>query len=254
MPFSELMESFDLRDARSIVDLARQAEAAERYEDMCACMKKLVKLHSSKKESLTIDQRNYLSVAYKNVVGARRASLRALQACDIDADMLSLYKAQLQAELEDICQDILDILQKLIVEDDELDQDGSEGQVFYLKMAADYYRYLAECMDKDGTSYSDKCIEYYQAALQTAETYKMKLTHPIRLGLALNFSVALYEIKKDQKEACALAKEAFDKAISKLDQLEESDYKDSTLIMQLLRDNLTLWTNNDDADDDDEEN
>ena len=42
--------------------------------------------------------------------------------------------------------------------------------------------------------------------------------------------------------ACQLAKAAFDDAISELDQLEENSYKDSTLIMQLLRDNLLLWT------------
>lgn len=39
-----------------------------------------------------------------------------------------------------------------------------------------------------------------------------------------------------------LAKEAFDNAIAELDTLSEDSYKDSTLIMQLLRDNLTLWT------------
>jgi len=44
-----------------------------------------------------------------------------------------------------------------------------------------------------------------------------------------------------------LAKEAFDEAISKLDKLDEPDYKDSTLIMQLLRDNLTLWTSSDEG-------
>lgn len=42
--------------------------------------------------------------------------------------------------------------------------------------------------------------------------------------------------------ACHLAKQAFDEAISELDSLSEESYKDSTLIMQLLRDNLTLWT------------
>lgn len=42
--------------------------------------------------------------------------------------------------------------------------------------------------------------------------------------------------------ACQLAKQAFDDAIAELDSLNEESYKDSTLIMQLLRDNLTLWT------------
>ena len=72
-------------------------------------------------------------------------------------------------------------------------------------------------------------------------------THPIRLGLALNYSVFLYEVQQKSDEACNLAKQAFDDAIAELDTLDEESYKDSTLIMQLLRDNLTLWTS--DADD-----
>jgi len=80
--------------------------------------------------------------------------------------------------------------------------------------------------------------------LKRLRSHKKKLTptHPIRLGLALNYSVCFYEILKDKQKACDLAKTAFDQAISKLDKLDEASYKDSTLIMQLLRDNLTLWT------------
>lgn len=65
---------------------------------------------------------------------------------------------------------------------------------------------------------------------------------PYRLGLALNFSVFYYEILNSPERACRLAKAAFDDAIAELDTLSEDSYKDSTLIMQLLRDNLTLWT------------
>jgi 14-3-3 protein epsilon len=67
-------------------------------------------------------------------------------------------------------------------------------------------------------------------------------TNPIRLGLALNYSVFYYEILASPEHACKLAKCAFDEAITELDGLSEDSYKDSTLIMQLLRDNLTLWT------------
>ena len=51
-----------------------------------------------------------------------------------------------------------------------------------------------------------------------------------------------YEILNSPDRACRLAKTAFDEAIIKIETLEEDKYKDSTLIMQLLRDNLTLWT------------
>ena len=85
----------------------------------------------------------------------------------------------------------------------------------------------------------DKAKESYQVAYDTAKD-NMQSTHPIRLGLALNFSVFHYEIKNDPSKACELAKQAFDDAIAELDNLKEDSYKDSTLIMQLLRDNLTV--------------
>ena len=62
------------------------------------------------------------------------------------------------------------------------------------------------------------------------------------MGLALNFSVFYYEVLNMPEEACSMARKAFEDAIAELDNVSEDSYKDSTLIMQLLRDNLTLWT------------
>jgi len=92
---------------------------------------------------------------------------------------------------------------------------------------------------KDAATNSSK--DSYQEAFDISKA-KMQPTHPIRLGLALNFSVFYYEILNSPDRACHLAKQAFDDAIAELDTLNEDSYKDSTLIMQLLRDNLTLWT------------
>merc|ERR1711988_1725931 len=111
----------------------------------------------------------------------------------------------------------------------------------YLKMKADYYRYLAEFaegVEKDDNA--NEAQKSYEAATEKAKS--LPSTHPIRLGLALNFSVFLYEVQSKSNQACDLAKKAFDDAIAELDTLDEESYKDSTLIMQLLRDNLTLWT------------
>jgi len=107
-------------------------------------------------------------------------------------------------------------------------------------MTGDYYRYLAEFRQEE-EDYKNKAKEFYQNALDVA-TENLPETHPTRLGLALNFSVCYYEILKQPEKACELAKKSFDAAIEKLDTLNDSSYKDSTLIMQLLRDNLTLWT------------
>ena len=104
----------------------------------------------------------------------------------------------------------------------------------------DYYRYLAEFEVEGRSNAIKESEEAYKEASKVAE--KLSSTHPIRLGLALNFSVFHYEIMNNPGEACKLAKTAFDEAIADLDTLSEDSYKDSTLIMQLLRDNLTLWT------------
>jgi len=229
-----------LKDERkNLVFLVRLAETAERYDDMCKIMRALVEWTNTPnpKADLTIDERNLLSVAYKNVVGARRASWRTLNADEHkDDEIVKIYKKQIEKELDVICKDVLDLLQTILLKNSV---EENESRVFYLKLTADYYRYLAEFAPNEG--YDHKAAEFYQQAMEIANK-KLQPTHPIRLGLALNYSVCLYEILKDTKKACELAKNAFDLAISKLDKIDEGSYKDATLIMQLIRDNLTLWT------------
>merc|ERR1712157_262800 len=90
-----------------------------------------------------------------------------------------------------------------------------------------------------------KAAENARLAYEDASTVAAKdltVTHPIRLGLALNYSVFLYEVLSKPEDACVMARKAFEEAIAELDNVAEDSYKDSTLIMQLLRDNLTLWT------------
>merc|ERR1712183_814085 len=91
----------------------------------------------------------------------------------------------------------------------------------------------------------DAAAENARAAYEEANTVAerdLAVTHPIRLGLALNFSVFQYEVLNKPEDACKMARTAFEDAIAELDNVAEDSYKDSTLIMQLLRDNLTLWT------------
>jgi len=128
--------------------------------------------------------------------------------------------------------------------DENLIQSAATGEskVFYYKMKGDYHRYTAEYSTGEVRKESaDNSLSAYKAASDIA-VLELAPTHPIRLGLALNFSVFYYEILNSPDRACQLAKQAFDDAIAELDTLSEDSYKDSTLIMQLLRDNLTLWT------------
>ena len=100
-------------------------------------------------------------------------------------------------------------------------------------------RVTCECvLTSHSTEVVESSLEAYKEAITVAKD--LQSTNPIRLGLALNFSVFYYEIMNAPEDACKLAKEAFDDAIAELDSLKEDSYKDSTLIMQLLRDNLTV--------------
>jgi len=150
--------------------------------------------------------------------------------------------------LSTICDDVLELLDDYLLKgSQDWDKKRAEEQVFYRKMKGDYYRYKAEYMTKSLAA-NDKSKEAYTAALKASR--QLKATNPIRLGLALNFSVFHYEIRKDQKQACWLAKTAFDDAVGELEDLTEEQYKDATLIMQLLRDNLTLWQSETEGEDD----
>merc|ERR1711920_904000 len=199
-----------------------------------------------KGEDLDVDERNLLSVAYKNVVGAKRASWRTLAGGfdDANEELLKKYKGIVEKELEDICNEVLDLLKDHLCKN--VKGNGDETEVFYLKMCGDYYRYLSE-FRTESEQYKTKAEEFYKKAMDVAEA-NLNETHPTRLGLALNFSVCYYEILKKPEMACDLAKKSFDAAIEKLDTLNDASYKDSTLIMQLLRDNLTLWTSSNDED------
>jgi len=233
-------------DITKLVELIRVAETAERYEDMCKFVKQLVESKSSKGEDLDVDERNLLSVAYKNVVGAKRASWRTLSGGfdDADEELLNKYKKIVEDELEAICKEVLSLLTDHLCKN--VKGNGDETEVFYLKMCGDYYRYLSE-FRTSSDEYKAKAEEFYKKAMDVAEA-NLNETHPTRLGLALNFSVCYYEILKEPEKACDLAKKSFDAAIEKLDTLNDASYKDSTLIMQLLRDNLTLWTSTQDDD------
>jgi len=244
-----MTEIIDSMDSSKLEVLCQAAEAAERYEDMVLVMNALVSRKVEKNEKISSDVRNLLSVAYKNVVGAKRSSWRMLNEdmnFDVKPIILEGFKKQVESELETTCNQVLDILTKLTkqnekrLEETEEEEKDYECQVFYLKMIGDYYRYLTEAF-RDNKDYKDNCNQYYNQAMKLA-TEHLEATHPTRLGLALNFSVCHYEILEQPEQACKLAKEAFDEAIEKLDSLNDSSYKDSTLIMQLLRDNLTIWS------------
>merc|ERR1712039_141402 len=225
------------------VYFAKLAEQAERYDEMATHMENVGKLP----DELSVEERNLLSVAYKNAVGSRRAAWRIITSVEQkekskgneeQAKYAKEYCSTIENELQTICDTILGLLDGTLI----AKAGGDESKVFYQKMKADYYRYIAEFTDGEKkTTAAENARLAYEAAHMVA-CKGLAVTHPIRLGLALNYSVFQYEVLANPDEACKMARTAFEDAIAELDNVAEDSYKDSTLIMQLLRDNLTLWT------------
>lgn len=224
--------------------LAKLAEQSERYSEMID----FVKNFAVTEGELTAEERRIVSVAYKNVVGSKRAEYRVLSAIEqkesrkgneTNKEYIKKYKATIEEELKDKCREILGLIENYLYPNSKSD----ESRIFFLKMKGDYNRYLTEfLMDTEGNEAVDKALKAYTDAWEIVESINLTPTHPLRLGLALNFSVFQFEILQNSKAAREMAEKAFNAAIANIQHVNEDTYKDCTLIMQLLRDNLTLWT------------
>ncbi|XP_039055492.1 14-3-3-like protein [Hibiscus syriacus] len=192
------------------VYMAKLAEQAERYDEMVDFMEK-VSL-SADNEDLSVEERNLLSVAYKNVIGARRASWRIVSSIEQKeesrgnedhVDAIRDYRAKIESELSSICDGILKLLDSRLIPS----ASAKDSKVFYLKMKGDYHRYLAEFKaGAERKEDAESTLTAYKSAQDIAGA-ELAPTHPIRLGLALNFSVFYYEILNSPDRACNLAKQ-----------------------------------------------
>lgn len=238
-----IMDEYDTN-----IFFATLCERAERHEDMIIYMKKAIEYALRESRPLDFKAHNLLSVAFKNHVGSRRSSWRVLCAERTKYEAKDTERPQLvdiqigivENELSKICNEALSIINDSILSREDI-KNNRESNIFFLKMVGDYNRYKAEVeKGEDLKKSTQEAKNAYDKAYE--EALKLPATSPIRLGLALNYSVFYYEILKLTNEACKLAKDSFDGAVNDLEKLSEEHYKDSTLIMQLLRDNLTLWT------------
>ena len=219
--------------------MARVADQAERYEDMVKFLKEIM---SESEEDLSVDVRNLLSVGFKNLIGSRRAAWRTISAIEQNkkyeqyAGDCSTYKTQIEDELNDLCEDIVGHVQETSLKK----ATEAESKTFYLKMIGDYYRYIAECSKGDRlASVTEKALEFYSQATESAND--LKAYNSTKLGLALNFSVFYYELKNDSDKACELAQVALDGAKADIEEMDNEDARDALSIVELLKENLELW-------------
>ena len=132
-------------DRSKNVYFAKLAEQAERYDEMADYMEAV----GNAADELGVEERNLLSVAYKNAVGSRRAAWRIISSVEQkektkgneeQASYAKEFRSKVEEELRKICKAILNLLDAKLIPKTP----SGESKVFYVKMKADYYRYIAE--------------------------------------------------------------------------------------------------------------
>ena len=222
--------------------LSKLYERAERYADMVTSINKFIEINPK----LSKEERNILSAGYKNIISDKRASWRLLNSMErkeakkksAQVESIKEIKSHIEKELKQIFEDISNLLDKYLLPNAE----DPESKVFYLRLKGDYYRYLCEITkNKEFESNIEKAEKQYRDAYQIA-IKDLPVINNIRIGLCLNISVFLYEIKGDKKEGCKIAKKSFEDSMKYLDDLEKFKSKDVLMLIQLLKENLIFWS------------
>ncbi|KAL5238109.1 hypothetical protein ACI65C_005519 [Semiaphis heraclei] len=223
---------------------AKLAQEANRFEEMAQYMRNVAECGVP----MTKDEDNMLAAAYKNVLDTKRSSRRTLLTIEQkdgitpwEATVVSHYRARIDDELRALCNEVLTLVDNWLMSDQSDTSDPSTG-VFYWKLCADYNRYAAEVIDDPGDRAAVVAIsrDAYERADRLGRK-NLRPIDPIRLGLMLNYSVFLYQVCQQRRQGHDVAKHAFDEALAEIDTIDDSTYDDSTLILRLIRDNLTIW-------------
>ena len=224
--------------------MARVAEQSERFQDMVDYLKPVIR---EKGAGLSNDERNLLSVAFKNLISSQRSGIRTISAIEQNkkyekyASALAEYKGKIENNLFANCDEIIKIIKTDILSK----ADDAEAKAFFLKMIGDYCRYIAENAKGDRLeSCKQEALKSYNEAQELALT-GLGACNAIRLGLALNFSVFYYEVMSDVKKACEFGEKALQDALDKLDDCDEDTFRDAQSIIELLKENLSLWKEED---------
>ena len=139
--------------------MVRVAEQAERFDDMFNFLKEVI---ANKDADFTTEERNLLSVGFKNLIGANRTAIRTIGAIEQNpkyqkySGALEAYKKKIEGELYSQCLSIVNLVKDKCI---KLASD-SESKAFFHKMAGDYYRYVAE------SAQGDKLAEAKNGALE----------------------------------------------------------------------------------------
>ena len=228
-----------MNELEELSSLAQVALIAERYFDASKYIEELIK---KKKEDLTKEEKNIFYKSFKYVVNSKRSAwlsinyLEEKEKNDERMEIIKNYKNIIEKDILDICKNVITLINNFLLTKALID----ESKMFYLKMKGDYYRYLCEFKAlNENKNYLEESEKNYKNAIELSQNISWIGT--IKLGLYLNYSVFIYEIKKDTKKAIQIAKEAVKSAKKYSDKIKEEEDKDAEITIQVLKENINYW-------------
>ena len=228
-----------MNELEELSSLAQIALIAERYEDASKYIEELIK---KKKDDLNKDEKNIFYKSFKNIINSKRSAWRSAdymeekEKNDERIAMIKNYKDILEKDIYDVCKNVIALINNFLLTKTILD----ESKIFFLKMKADYYRYLSEFQSLiENKNYLDESEKNYKNAIELSQN--ISWINPTKLGLYLNYSVFYYENKKDTKKAIQIAKEAIKRKKKYSDKLKEEEDKDAEMSIQTLKENINYW-------------
>ena len=223
--------------------IAKVLSQTDRIKEVIENIKKAIDINPV----LELDERNLLTSAYKTIVSIPRKGLRDIKIAEENEEeeeysqecrnQEQIIKNEVTQELIDYCNDLIQLLDsKLIPSTNEV-----EPTVFYYKLKGDYYRYICEVQSDDEREESvEKAKQCYWDALNLSKK-QLEQYKPTALGLILNYTVFLFEIMEQRNEAIDLADTTYKECLPLLDQNSERSKNEAATILQLLKNNISLW-------------
>ena len=224
--------------------MAMLSEQCHRYDEMVNYLEEMIK---TRDKDISTDERNLLSVAYKNLLLPLRLSLRTVMAYETKEKKKEVssflpyireYREKIENEITKNCQNVI-----TIVENDLLKKASeTESKVFYIKMKADYNRFICEYAVGD---LKEKVLKDALTCYQEADNLAKELPvlNITSLGLSLNYCVFYYEAMNDTKFAIKIADNAYEKVSKEFNNIDENaeENKNVIAIIRLIKENLDMW-------------
>ena len=221
--------------------LSKLYSKAELYEEAVNFIKEFVQMDPK----LNKEECDIISTVFKNMIADKRqswATLHSMERREKKKKINTLkeireIKNHVENEIRESCHELQAFIDKYILPNIK----ENENLVFFYKLKADYNRYICEFVE--GKEYENNLIkaeEFYKKAYDISEK-QLPIINCNRISVVLNYSIFLYEIKKDKKTGFDIAQKTFKDCMKFYDDLEKPSFRDTLLILQLLKENIIFW-------------